>query len=296
MRLLALIALFIVVPLAELYVIFTVGDAIGIWWTILLLAADSAARSAAPALPGAHRLAALQRGPDGRADATPRGPGRRGGDLRRRVPDHARVSHRHRRPGAAVAAHPRRDPARWPRRRLAKRMTAHIKWPTAAAATTTSRAPPPSTPRPTPRASSGERAGALARVLRSGARALRNRPGGHDAPVRPGRLERAPRRARDRRERREVERRAGRRLRPDAGAGERRRPAWRPGRSPVRGRGHGGHHEGELPRDAREDAQAAEVGRPRRRAQHLRGVRPRQRRAGAGASTAGRARPRRSRR
>src|SRR5688500_5224953 len=37
----ALIALFIVVPLVELYVILKVGDAIGAVWTILLLAADS---------------------------------------------------------------------------------------------------------------------------------------------------------------------------------------------------------------------------------------------------------------
>jgi UPF0716 protein FxsA len=41
MPLLALIAIFIVVPLAELYVILKVGDAIGAVWTILLLAADS---------------------------------------------------------------------------------------------------------------------------------------------------------------------------------------------------------------------------------------------------------------
>ena len=41
MPLLALIALFIVLPLAELYVILQVGDAIGAVWTILLLAADS---------------------------------------------------------------------------------------------------------------------------------------------------------------------------------------------------------------------------------------------------------------
>jgi UPF0716 protein FxsA len=39
--LLALIALFIVLPLVELYVILKVGDAIGAVWTILLLAADS---------------------------------------------------------------------------------------------------------------------------------------------------------------------------------------------------------------------------------------------------------------
>jgi UPF0716 protein FxsA len=41
MPLLALLALFIVVPLAELYVILKVGDAIGAIWTIVLLAADS---------------------------------------------------------------------------------------------------------------------------------------------------------------------------------------------------------------------------------------------------------------
>jgi UPF0716 protein FxsA len=41
MPLVALLALFILVPLAELYVILKVGDAIGAAWTILLLAADS---------------------------------------------------------------------------------------------------------------------------------------------------------------------------------------------------------------------------------------------------------------
>ena len=41
MPLLALVALFIVLPLAELYVILKVGDAIGAGWTILLLAADA---------------------------------------------------------------------------------------------------------------------------------------------------------------------------------------------------------------------------------------------------------------
>ena len=41
MRLLALVALFILLPLAELYVILKVGDAIGVLWTLLLLAADS---------------------------------------------------------------------------------------------------------------------------------------------------------------------------------------------------------------------------------------------------------------
>jgi len=41
MPLALLLILFVLVPLAELYVIFQVGDAIGPVWTILLLAADS---------------------------------------------------------------------------------------------------------------------------------------------------------------------------------------------------------------------------------------------------------------
>ncbi len=36
-----ILALFIVVPLVEIYVIIQVGQAIGAWWTILLLIADS---------------------------------------------------------------------------------------------------------------------------------------------------------------------------------------------------------------------------------------------------------------
>ncbi|HZI90840.1 MAG TPA: FxsA family protein [Thermoleophilaceae bacterium] len=41
MPILALVLLFLVVPLAELYVILKVGDAIGVLWTILILVADS---------------------------------------------------------------------------------------------------------------------------------------------------------------------------------------------------------------------------------------------------------------
>jgi UPF0716 protein FxsA len=41
MRFLGLVLLFFVLPIAELYVIYKVGDSIGIWWTFLLLAADS---------------------------------------------------------------------------------------------------------------------------------------------------------------------------------------------------------------------------------------------------------------
>jgi UPF0716 protein FxsA len=39
--LLPLVLLFIVVPIAELFVIIQVGQAIGVWWTIALLIADS---------------------------------------------------------------------------------------------------------------------------------------------------------------------------------------------------------------------------------------------------------------
>jgi len=41
MPLLALLLIFIVLPITELYLIYLVGDAIGIWWTLGLLAADS---------------------------------------------------------------------------------------------------------------------------------------------------------------------------------------------------------------------------------------------------------------
>src|SRR3954471_14438028 len=38
---LLMLALFVVVPLVEIYVLIQVGQAIGAWWTILLLIADS---------------------------------------------------------------------------------------------------------------------------------------------------------------------------------------------------------------------------------------------------------------
>ena len=41
MRLAALVAIFILVPLAELYLILKVGDSIGVLWTLALLVADS---------------------------------------------------------------------------------------------------------------------------------------------------------------------------------------------------------------------------------------------------------------
>src|SRR4051794_41896045 len=36
-----LVLLFVVVPIVELYVIIQVGEAIGVWWTLALLIADS---------------------------------------------------------------------------------------------------------------------------------------------------------------------------------------------------------------------------------------------------------------
>ena len=41
MPFLILLALFVVVPILEIYVIIQVGQVIGPWWTILLLVADS---------------------------------------------------------------------------------------------------------------------------------------------------------------------------------------------------------------------------------------------------------------
>src|SRR3954454_14146607 len=41
MFVLGLVLIFIVLPLAELYVLIQVGDAIGVWWTIAILLADS---------------------------------------------------------------------------------------------------------------------------------------------------------------------------------------------------------------------------------------------------------------
>jgi UPF0716 family protein affecting phage T7 exclusion len=78
--LLALVALFIALPLAELYVILKVGDAIGAVWTILLLAADSVLGSLLLRAQG--------------------------------LPHNARIHHRHRWAAAAPAADAVRDPQR----------------------------------------------------------------------------------------------------------------------------------------------------------------------------------------
>jgi UPF0716 protein FxsA len=44
--LLPLVILFVIVPIAELALIIQVGEAIGVWWTIALLVADSLLESA----------------------------------------------------------------------------------------------------------------------------------------------------------------------------------------------------------------------------------------------------------
>src|SRR5919106_1242844 len=69
------------------------------------------ARIRAAPLAGPDGLAALQRGALGRPDAAPRGDGRRARDLRRRLPDHARVPDGHRRADPPDPAEPRRGAA-----------------------------------------------------------------------------------------------------------------------------------------------------------------------------------------
>ena len=100
---LLLVLIFIVLPIAELYVIIKVGEAIGVLPTIALLILDSFLGAALLRSQGAGRLAALQRGAGGGTDTRPRGLRRGDGDPRRGVPDHARVHHRRDR-------HPAADP------------------------------------------------------------------------------------------------------------------------------------------------------------------------------------------
>ena len=79
---LLLVLLFILVPIAEIYVIIQVGQAIGALWTILLLIADSIIGARLLSLAGPARLAALPGGARGGPDAAPRGPRRRADHLR----------------------------------------------------------------------------------------------------------------------------------------------------------------------------------------------------------------------
>ena len=66
-----LFALFVVVPLVEIYVIIQVGQAIGAWWTILLLVADSVLGSWLIKREGTRSFRALREAIDsGRMPAT----------------------------------------------------------------------------------------------------------------------------------------------------------------------------------------------------------------------------------
>ena len=190
MPLSALIALFIVVPLAELYVILKVGDAIGAAWTILLLAADSVLGSVLLRSQGRsvwRRFnAALAEGRMPHREVRRR----RARDLRRRLPDHARLPHRHRRPDPAAAADARRDPARPDRAGSAGAASAARD----AGRTTTWRARPASTTTPRHRGSSGERSGARAVLLRRRPRHPRDGALRRDDPVRGQEARRAARR------------------------------------------------------------------------------------------------------
>ena len=114
MSILALILIFVIVPIAELYVILQVGDAIGVGPTIPLLVADS--------LLGSFLLRTQGRTVWRRfnvALAEGRMPHREVldgvlGDLRRGLPHHPRVPHRRLRSGAPAAPDPRgHPPARW---------------------------------------------------------------------------------------------------------------------------------------------------------------------------------------
>jgi UPF0716 protein FxsA len=53
-------ALFVIVPLAEIYLIIQVGQAIGAWWTVLILVADSVLGAALLKYEGAAAWRALQ--------------------------------------------------------------------------------------------------------------------------------------------------------------------------------------------------------------------------------------------
>ena len=68
---LLLVLIFIVLPIAEIYVIIKVGEAIGVLPTIALLILDSFLGAALLRSPGPGRLAALQRGAGARGGSPP---------------------------------------------------------------------------------------------------------------------------------------------------------------------------------------------------------------------------------
>ena len=141
---LLLVLLFIVVPIAEIYVIIQVGQAIGALWTILLLIVDSIIGAWLLSWQGRRAWLQLPEALAAGQDAAPRDPRRRPGHLRRRVPAHAGLHHGHLRPDAAAAADPRGPAPRCSSRASLRRAAA----PLARAAV---RHASPGTPPPPPR-------------------------------------------------------------------------------------------------------------------------------------------------
>ena len=291
MPLLALLALFILVPLAELYVILKVGEAIGAVWTILLLAADSVL--------GSLLLRAQGRSVWGRFNTALA----EGKMPHREVIDGVLVIF-----GGAFLITPgfitdvvgllllipptrARDPA--PARAPSGAAGRGRRRPRAAAGATTSRAPRARTP-PHRSGSSGERPGARALVLRPGAGDLRDRPLGGDHPLRgppPGAHPKGPASSRPGNGWRaelagvleldlEPVAEADRARRADCAGLPRDRPGRRPGAWKALGTVVG-------------DALAPELGRARRAAHHLRARGREPRLSGCGPPPAGRAGPRR---
>ena len=155
-----LILLFIVLPIAELYVIIQVGGAIGVWPTIALLLLDSILGAL---LLRSQGRAAWRRFQEALAAGTRPGQGglrRRGDHLRRRAAADARLHHRHLRLPAADPADPRRAapaPARRPPAGSAPTRSVFFvydrcpKRPAAAGGTPRPGRPPPRSPAPPPR-------------------------------------------------------------------------------------------------------------------------------------------------
>ena len=109
-----LVALFILVPIAELAVIIQVGQAIGVWWTIALLIADSILGAMLMRSQGRIAWRRFNEARRRRPRARARGRRRRARDLRRRAAAHAGLHLRHLRAAVPAAADARGDPARVP--------------------------------------------------------------------------------------------------------------------------------------------------------------------------------------
>ena len=290
MPLWALAVLFLLVPFAELYVIYKIGDAIGYWWVFVILAADS--------LLGAYLL---------------RSQGRVVWARFNRTLSEGRVPHREVIDGVLVIfggaflitpgfisdilgvfllLPPTRGGRTSHRGRAA--WAAGLRWlRRGGRSTTTSRAPRASTTTPPSAGWSGERPGARAVLLRRRPRHPRDGAVGHDHPVRGAQADGPPGGARGRGRGRRLAGGAGGQAvaRVRAGVAARRprrrprprRPRARRGRRAARGRAR--HRVG--------DRGAAAVGGARRDARHHRPGRRAARARGARPASARRRRARR---